>query len=261
MNSYERHQEERREYYLNKAQKAKQQAAAAHERADKIASFIPPGQPILVGHHSEKRHRKDLEKIDHGIRASINLNEKAEYYEQKAASVGKAGISSDDPDAIKKLKDKLTHLQQRQEFMKKVNRAHKAYQKNPAALDRYDLAEHDKEIIRKYTPRYSWEPHPFPPYELSNNNANMRRIKERIEKLERLAQMETKTLQAGEIEIIQNTEENRLQIFFPGKPDQETRTQLKRNGFRWSPTRGCWQAYLNNRAIHFVNENYLKKES
>lgn len=39
-------------------------ADAALARADGIGSLIPMGQPILVGHHSERRHRRDLARID-----------------------------------------------------------------------------------------------------------------------------------------------------------------------------------------------------
>lgn len=59
--------------------------------------------------------------------------------------------------------------------------------------------------------------------------------------------METKEVEyQNGVKVVENVEENRLQVFFPGKPDEETRTKIKRAGFRWSPTNGCWQAYLTN---------------
>ena len=45
---------------------------------------------------------------------------------------------------------------------------------------------------------------------------------------------------------VENVEENRVQIVFPGKPDYETRRLLKSNGFRWSRYNMAWQRHLNN---------------
>ena len=47
-----------------------------------------------------------------------------------------------------------------------------------------------------------------------------------------------------------NTADNRLQIFFEDKPDEETRSALKSNGFRWAPSAGAWQRQLNDNAIY-----------
>lgn len=49
-----------------------------------------------------------------------------------------------------------------------------------------------------------------------------------------------------------NTADNRLQIFFEEKPDEETRSSLKSNGFRWAPSAGAWQRQLNDNAIFAV---------
>lgn len=70
---------------LKKAQKKREQAARAKQRskehwdeAKKLADQIPFGQPILVGHHSEKRHRRHLEKMDrHGFKG-LEEHRKAE---------------------------------------------------------------------------------------------------------------------------------------------------------------------------------------
>ena len=47
-----------------------------------------------------------------------------------------------------------------------------------------------------------------------------------------------------------NKAENRLQIFFDGKPDEAARDELKANGFHWVPSVGAWQRQLNTNAYH-----------
>jgi len=256
MNAYEEKQEARKEYYRLKAEQAKDSALAASKRADDISRHIPPGQPILVGHHSEGRHRRDLARINSAIQQSVDALDKADYYIQKADGVGQAGISGDDPDAVDKLKEKLARLEALQDYMKKINRVHIAYLKNPKALDEYDLTDEDINRVVNYKHNYSWEPHPFAPCQLTNNNANIKRIKDRIKKLESRSKLETQEIVKDDVRIVQNVEANRFQIFFPGKPDQETRSQLKSAGFRWTPSLGCWQAYMNNRALYNIKKMF-----
>ena len=110
MNEYEQRQEERKARYLELAEKADRASETASGRATGILSVIPAGQPILVGHHSERRHRRDLATVDRQMRKSIDETNKADHYREKAAGVGKAGISSDDPEAVVKLRLKLAGM-------------------------------------------------------------------------------------------------------------------------------------------------------
>ena len=107
MNPYERKQEEKRQRLLDTAEKAKKRSDSAHDRAQTIADGIPMGQPILVGHHSEKRHRADLRRIDNGYRKAFEESDRAEELERRAEAVGTGGVSSGDPDAVAKLEQKI----------------------------------------------------------------------------------------------------------------------------------------------------------
>ena len=49
-------------------------------------------------------------------------------------------------------------------------------------------------------------------------------------------------------------EQNRLQILFDGKPDEETRAALKSNGFRWSPKNQAWQRQLTRNAEYAARQ-------
>lgn len=80
--------------------------------------------------------------------------------------------------------------------------------------------------------------------------------------LERLK--ETATEQTNEtyntdlFEVIENADIMRLQLRFDGKPDADTRTVLKQNGFRWSPSNGVWQRQLTDNA-NFALERVIKE--
>ena len=48
------------------------------------ATGIVFGQPILVGHHSEKRHRETIEKADNAMRKTVEEMRKAEEYRARS---------------------------------------------------------------------------------------------------------------------------------------------------------------------------------
>lgn len=92
-------------------------------RARQMASAIPFGQPILVGHHSEGADRRYRDKIHHTYGKAFEAMDKAKYYEGKVETIkNNDAIFSDDPDAIEKLKQKIEDLKQSQEFMKSANK-------------------------------------------------------------------------------------------------------------------------------------------
>jgi protein-L-isoaspartate O-methyltransferase len=76
--------EERAERFSDYSEKREADAERAHNYVSSIADNIPMGQPILVGHHSEKRARKDAEKIENGMRKAINLWETSKYWTSRA---------------------------------------------------------------------------------------------------------------------------------------------------------------------------------
>jgi predicted RNase H-like nuclease (RuvC/YqgF family) len=80
--------EARIERYEGYSENAEARASAASSRATSILSIIPPGQPILVGHHSERRHRRGLEKADNAMRKSVEESKKVEHYDYKVRSLG-----------------------------------------------------------------------------------------------------------------------------------------------------------------------------
>jgi protein-L-isoaspartate O-methyltransferase len=72
---------ERFEGYQGKRAAEAHQARAA---VAGIADVIPLAQPILVGHHSEKRARKDAERIENGMRRAVKLWDTSTYWASRA---------------------------------------------------------------------------------------------------------------------------------------------------------------------------------
>ena len=92
--------EERAEHYQERADKAEARRAVAHQKADTIAGMIPFGQPILVGHHSERRHRRDLDRIDRNMRTAIEEGKKAEHLRDRVEASLAQQERKHDPGAI-----------------------------------------------------------------------------------------------------------------------------------------------------------------
>lgn len=155
-------------------------------------------------------------------------------------------IMAGDADAIARLEEKIVSLRAMQDRMKAINSAHKAFKKDAKTLEESALSQRDKDLIRRYVPAYTWEPHPFAPYQLSNNNATIRTAEKRLEQLQAAKATPEKTIEcASGLRVEDCPADNRVRLFFPGKPEYEVRAKLKKNGFRWSPTIGAWQAYRN----------------
>jgi hypothetical protein len=170
---------------------------------------------------------KDIEKIDNCFRKAIEEKEKIEYYENKVNSIEhNTAISSDDPQAIEKLKEKLLTLQSYQEKMKEENKEEKK-----------------KNSGRKYT------------FEMTNNNQNMNSIKKRIELLEKRKNDKTRILFENDtVKVIDNVEDNRLQIIYNEKPSEEIREKLKRHGFKYAYTTKTYQRFRSNSAIYAAKD-------
>lgn len=77
--------EERAERFEEYREKRADDAEAAHDAVASITSGIPLGQPILVGHHSEKKARKDAERIESGMRRAVKLWDTSQYWKARAA--------------------------------------------------------------------------------------------------------------------------------------------------------------------------------
>ena len=178
-------------------------------------------------------------------------------------------IKSTDANAIEKLKTKLADLESSQEMMKAANKVirDKKIADKVTALTAIGIKESiAKEILKPDC----YGGIGFASYSLTNNNANIRNVKDRIAHLEKLAKVAAETpqveVEADEttgVKIVDNNELQRIQIFFPDKPEADCRAELKKGGFRWAPSNGSWQAFRGyntiDKAKAIVNK-YYKEE-
>ena len=223
---FEERREKRIERYNELSKKAKERSREySNSNANRILEMTP-GQPILVGHHSEKRHRRLIEKANNDIRKSIEYDDKSNYYANRAESAKNSKvIYNDDPNAINKLKEKLERLENERASIK--------------------AREHS-----------SWE--------LTNIGANIRETKLRIKRLEEQETLVFPDREFKGGKAIHNKEINRIQLLFDNIPSVDIRNELKHNGFHWSRTEGAWQREFNKRTIYVTNsliEDVLNKEN
>jgi hypothetical protein len=169
-----------RERRLARAEKLRGWAESNEARSDarynetvRIGDAIPLGQPILVGHHSERRHRRDIARMQAGMSASVELSRKAEAQSRAADEIesqAAGAIYDDDPDAIDALTAKIARLEAERERMKAANaqyrKAHRAELQEMSAYQRGQAV-------------------PFPSYALSNLGGNISRCRDRLARLQR----------------------------------------------------------------------------
>lgn len=206
--------EGKRERLEERAGAARAAGSARHGQVRSIMRWIEPGQPILVGHHSERRHRRDLARADQHMAKAVELANKAERLESRAESVGHGGIASDDPEALQQLRAKLAERQARQEKMKAANKAKRGT---------------------------------YQPFQLSNNNAEIRRLSQRIEQIEQLHQ-------AAPIEQEGNgwsmsEEDGRIVLAFDRRQPAEVIQPVRSAGFVFSRSRAAWVRKVTANAV------------
>lgn len=252
---YEAKRQARYERLTKAAERAERESEQSLTQARSMASVIPFGQPILIGHHSERRDRNYRGRIENKFRKGFDLMNKAQEFKSRAeAAANNDAIYSDDPDAGEKLNDKLERLLELQARYKAINAAHAKYLKNPASLDKCDLSEADKITIKKYVPEYSWTPHPIPPYRLTNLSATIRTAKKRAEQVEKKQAIPDKDEEINGIKIEWRASDNRIRVIYPARVDLATFKKLRSHGYRTTKEEGVFSAYYNNNAAYFVKE-------
>lgn len=228
----------RRSRLERKVQKRAEWAAKADARsdarlhaADRIASVIPLGQPILVGHHSEGRHRRDLERIDSNMRKGIEESKLADHHRSAGAGLAdqlERSVFSDDDDAVQQLEARIAERVARVERCKAINRAIRSggHVDPPlTAAEVAELASIAHAFGAAYKPGY-------PPYVFTNLSANLRRDRARITEIQQQQQRSRAAAEAPAGVLIEGN--GYVRITFADKPPRATLDALKAAGFQWA---------------------------
>lgn len=242
----ERRAEKRRDWAASRERKS----AAGFARARTIADGIPLGQPILVGHHSERHHRADIARIDAGMRQGCESAAMAKGHESKAAGIEAqlaGSIFSDDPDAVEALEAKAAGIEAEADRCKAVNTAHRKAPGETPEAKLLNLA-HDtpagllvppltdaeaRAILRLWQacPYHRAKPHPA--YHLTSLRANARRCRERVKSIRAQAAQTAKAEASGGT-LVELVGVDHARVTFEDYPGREVVAALKAAGFHWS---------------------------
>jgi hypothetical protein len=184
--------------------------------------------------------------------AHKRLTELLEFRERALAAIRKTlcpelrPIMSGDSDAVERLKENIDEAEKLQARMKTANTILRQYLKKDDKAGKLKLIESGfttAEAERIFTTKDCFGGYGYASFKLTNNNANIRRMKKRLETVE-VNKILPSTTSSGDYARMEDCPaDNRVRLFFPGKPSAEVRERLKSSGFRWTPTLGCWQAY------------------
>jgi len=192
------------------ADNARQESNRQSQRSHDLVKDIPFGQPNIIGRPALPRLR---EKSINAIEKSIESGKKADYYADRAESAeSNKAISSDDPEALDKLHEKLEALEAKREYIKAFN----------------------KEARKNGT-----EPAPW--YELPYTGKAIKDVKDRIAKLEAIDDMPAELIEFDGGEIESDPDTNRVMVRFDERQPDEVIDKFKANGFKWAPSVGAWQ--------------------
>lgn len=251
-------QRERAEYLYNRYCSV---LAEAINRDNEIGTRCPSVLICGAGNFPTRKKEKQIAAWD----KNMENWRKADHYLDMLKRAHTLAVKSDDPEVLDFLRAKLAGLEEAHALMVSAN----AYYRKNKTLEGFEGIPADTMawITRPgvYLPGgrngdgspLAFYGKPFPTYELTNSNANIKRVKQRIETLEAVKASKSIEEEHDGYTYRENAEAMRVQFQFDGKPDDETRALLKRNGFRWSPSLGVWQRQLNDNgkyAAHRVME-------
>ena len=175
------------------------------------------------------------------------------YYFRKIRNVASdRTIYSNDANALQRLKARLAQLESNQEQWKRVN----AYWRKHGTMTGYGLSEEAETRINEEM-KTNGLSQPIPGWRLTNNNAEIHRVRDRIAELERLKeQADAPADEAGQrypeiegVTVRENSEAMRIELYFDEKPTDEARILLKGAAFKWAPSKGAWQRQLTSNAV------------
>src|SRR5882757_8715224 len=89
---------ERAERFEDYSENRARDAETARATVAAITDNIPFGQPILVGHHSERHARKDTERVQNGMSRAVKMWETSDYWTRRAQAAIRHARYKERPD-------------------------------------------------------------------------------------------------------------------------------------------------------------------
>ena len=219
------------------AEKAATRSTQAFNHAHELTANIPFGQPVLIGHHSQHRHERTLDRSWSAMGKACELSNLAEHHESKAAGLEIAldkTIFSDDSDAIEAIQERIATNEAKREEMKKINGLYR--KADVAGLAALGV---DYETLKvKLAGLGAWfGKAPHMPYEMQNLGQRITSDKKRIESIKMQNARKERAEAAGGVAIVRGAG-GYAQVTFADKPDYSIIRALKDADFHWSG--GSW---------------------
>lgn len=232
----------RRQEWAEKAEaRSARHWAAADPSEEKTG--IPFGQPILVGHHSERRHRRALDRLARHAEKAFEEADKAKHHAAKAGGLADQldrSIFSDDANVVEALNDKRTDLERRRDHMKAAN----AYYKTHKTLDGWDGPSDIREDGESVLRHQAYYGKPFPPYAFTNLGAKIRTAAKRAAAIPKQqavkAERQAKAAENGGVWIEYTRDGSFCSITFPDRPDRAILNDLRAAFFSWNGAYASW---------------------
>jgi len=225
------------------ADKAEARSEALSKQSHDMLSIIPMGQPILVGHHSEKRDRNYRDRAWNKMGKSVEQGKLAAHHNSCADGIERAldnSIFSDDSDAVEALEARIKEREAEREKMKLVNKLYRKGNAEELAKLGYNL----ESLRENLKTAYSWCQQPHPAYELSNLGGRITADKKRLEAV-KARQKRSAEAEAAPGGVVIKTGDYSYrdgsgwaQVTFAEKPDREILNELRAANFHWSG--GSW---------------------
>ncbi len=221
-----------------------------HSRGGLVSTMIAGGSNFPV-----RRMQRKGDAVHKRLEALIEFRKRARAVIMRKLAPTQGAIMASQPDAVDLLAQKISQAEKLQEAMRAGNKI----VRNKNLNDEQKVAQLVGLGLRESTAREVITPDymgriGFPDYALKNNNANIRRMKSRVVVVSAAKATAATETQGTTARIEDCPADNRVRLFFPGKPDEATRGKLKLRGFRWTPSLGCWQAFRNSSSAEIARE-------
>ena len=239
--TYRKRREARAERLRVRAAKRQARADADLANARAMASIIPVGQPVLVGHHSERKDRRYRARIDQTFERSFENQNKASDLARLAAGIEAQldrSIYSDDPDATERLEARVAELEAERARIKAYNASCRKAARTGGVGDTSLLSEKDRADVAELAGLGMLRAGgAFPAYKLTNLSSNIKRYRDRLQQTSAQQKRAEAASHVGGV-LVEDVAGGYCRVTFADKPERSLLDDLRAAGFRWGG--GSW---------------------